>query len=999
MKFEYPISVSNPEQKLGQNNTVGFFPIGRLFNWHGGIHVNERGTGAINAIGDGVVIAYRLAEKPIEINGLKVSNSFVLIRHKYTSPEGRYFSFFSLYNHLMTYDELKDQNKIPVLFEEKSYQIGGKIIEGLNIRSSSNKEDKYVVPLQMTVKVDVNLTEAEKKESHWAKEQPAYKKVIYTDPYTGEVFRDRFMYIGSKYNTKVDETTYKVTTIDGKRDKSDKKGENIRDISNGSVKFVVFEGTKIEIDGYVDDTKKYYKIKTIGGKAYSELKVWSKSVVEGDKILAEPQKFNDVVTGEECDIAVKAGEIIGFAGLNGFAGQEEYRSCHVEVFTDEDPSEFLKGISGDANDVEKTKKFIKIAKGANLSFKYPSSFKKDDKVKVLEYVDDEQDQFCKISLVKQVREVDYDSLDYITGTEKKKNNKVIAAKYKPEKLKALNTIFNHTLSKDSVLNWVATLDDIDGKKRRKVSYTPNGEYIYWVKKTDLGTSIKPTGQYTLPQDINTLFYKKPKNNKTDSSLEHDFISNKSEQEKNIVKIADSKWYKIKCITPVKNQNGFVQYQQIEGLIKSDDSKISKVSAFDWEAFGFKVYKDQPDTFVYHNSIQPLEKITPPAFLKSAWSHIDANGDGKLSSRELKDALQNQFAQQKLSKMICYHQSEWAIDFGSLKSEVEVLLDEGIELEEDDTEKQKLQEEKEIILNTVEQKIKAFNFWSNVKIAIPESISSMPDDWIYDPILNVSRKRYVWEMTYEKQETKEYKPFPKSNKVYHFHPIAFVEQMRRMTIRKRRDNNLGTLSSTYETGGRGTITVSTGEGDPGGISYGAYQLTSKPNGGNVKLFINSNDFKWKNSFENLTPGTSSFTSKWKELVNLHKEEFSNIEHEYIRREYFDVQINIIIEKLKIDLRYHSHSLNDVVWSTSVQHGSKTNVIINAIKNMDILHSETKNYDQKLIKLIYAERGKTEANGRLTRFPRVKKASVIQGLKDRFENEENKALKRLNNETDY
>ncbi len=172
-------------------------------------------------------------------------------------------------------------------------------------------------------------------------------------------------------------------------------------------------------------------------------------------------------------------------------------------------------------------------------------------------------------------------------------------------------------------------------------------------------------------------------------------------------------------------------------------------------------------------------MTPPAFLKSAWSHIDANGDGNLSSRELKDALQNQFAQQKLSKMICYHQSEWGIDFGSLKSEVEVLLDEGIELEEDDTEKQKLQEEKKTILNTVEQKIKAFNFWSNVKIAIPESISSMPDDWIYDPILDVSRKRYAWEMTYEKQEKKEYKPFPKSNKVYHFHPIAFVEQMKRM----------------------------------------------------------------------------------------------------------------------------------------------------------------------------------------------------------------------------
>ncbi len=106
--------------------------------------------------------------------------------------------------------------------------------------------------------------------------------------------------------------------------------------------------------------------------------------------------------------------------------------------------------------------------------------------------------------------------------------------------------------------------------------------------------------------------------------------------------------------------------------------------------------------------------------------------------------------------------------------MEVLLDEGIELEEDNAEKQCLIDEKNIILNTVEQKIKAFNFWGEVKIAIPKNMDNMPDDWIYDPILNVLRKRYAWEMTYEKQEKKKYKPFPKSNKVYHFHLIAFVE---------------------------------------------------------------------------------------------------------------------------------------------------------------------------------------------------------------------------------
>lgn len=47
--------------------------------------------------------------------------------------------------------------------------------------------------------------------------------------------------------------------------------------------------------------------------------------------------------------------------------------------------------------------------------------------------------------------------------------------------------------------------------------------------------------------------------------------------------------------------------------------------------------------------------------------------------------------------------------------------------------------------------------------------------------------------------------------------------------------LGSLSTQYETGGRGPTTVSTGVGDAGGVSYGSYQMTSK-NGGTDKTFV-------------------------------------------------------------------------------------------------------------------------------------------------------------------
>jgi murein DD-endopeptidase MepM/ murein hydrolase activator NlpD len=37
--------------------------------------------------------------------------------------------------------------------------------------------------------------------------------------------------------------------------------------------------------------------------------------------------------------------------------------------------------------------------------------------------------------------------------------------------------------------------------------------------------------------------------------------------------------------------------------------------------------------------------------------------------------------------------------------------------------------------------------------------------------------------------------------------------------------LGTLSAKYETGGRGPGVVSSGVGDPGGVSYGSYQMAT------------------------------------------------------------------------------------------------------------------------------------------------------------------------------
>lgn len=246
------------------------------------------------------------------------------------------------------------------------------------------------------------------------------------------------------------------------------------------------------------------------------------------------------------------------------------------------------------------------------------------------------------------------------------------------------------------------------------------------------------------------------------------------------------------------------------------------------------------------------------------------------------------------------------------------------------------------------------------------------------------------------------------RVWHFHPVGLLGNF--YISRIRRDYELGSLSSHYETGGRGSRTVSGGSGDAGGVSYGSYQMTSQTKlengtviiGGTVKRFVNWVDMPWGNQFNGLTPGSMAFTEKWKELVDTKGQAFVDVEHEYIKVTHFDIQIQKIILNTGVDLRYHSHTMNDVVWSTAVQQGPDASIIVNAIKAIEISNEETKAYDERLIDAIYAERGRKimtgEKAGQLHYFSK-NSIAVQNGVAERFVSEKAKAQERLKNESGY
>jgi murein DD-endopeptidase MepM/ murein hydrolase activator NlpD len=201
--------------------------------------------------------------------------------------------------------------------------------------------------------------------------------------------------------------------------------------------------------------------------------------------------------------------------------------------------------------------------------------------------------------------------------------------------------------------------------------------------------------------------------------------------------------------------------------------------------------------------------------------------------------------------------------------------------------------------------------------------------------------------------------------------------------------LGKLSAKYETGGRGPGTVSSGAGDPGGVSYGSYQMASKM--GVPARFVTQAGFRWLQDFQNLTAGTSPFTAVWKRIASEQPDAFQEAQHAYIKKTHYDLLVAKILGDDKLDVNTRSGALQNVVWSTAVQHGPGTPIVHRACGNVSCPATDPR-YDELLIRAIYAERGRKKPDGNLAYFSRSS-PNVQQGVSNRFKNELQDALAML------
>lgn len=166
--------------------------------------------------------------------------------------------------------------------------------------------------------------------------------------------------------------------------------------------------------------------------------------------------------------------------------------------------------------------------------------------------------------------------------------------------------------------------------------------------------------------------------------------------------------------------------------------------------------------------------------------------------------------------------------------------------------------------------------------------------------------------------------------------------------------LGTLSARYESGGRGPGTVSSGRGDPGGVSYGLYQLASGT--GALAAFLAGEGARWAAQLGGAEPGSAAFSAGWQAIARREPEAFAAAQHGFIARTHYAPLAATLAARTGLDLARRSAALREVCWSCAVQHGAAARLVGAAIATVDAACARTAaDYDARLIRAIYAERG--------------------------------------------
>lgn len=139
---------------------------------------------------------------------------------------------------------------------------------------------------------------------------------------------------------------------------------------------------------------------------------------------------------------------------------------------------------------------------------------------------------------------------------------------------------------------------------------------------------------------------------------------------------------------------------------------------------------------------------------------------------------------------------------------------------------------------------------------------------------------------------------------------------------------GKVAAFFESGAN-PAAISSGKGDLGGKSYGAFQLSSSQ--GSVNTFLQKSGFQ--DQFADLTVGTPEFDKQWETMAQ--NPEFVKAQSEYAANGYYKPAV-ANLKEAGLDLGSRGRAVQEMIMSTSVQYGGGgvIKVMTGALSGQDI-----------------------------------------------------------------
>lgn len=523
---------------------------------------------------------------------------------------------------------------------------------------------------------------------------------------------------------------------------------------NGTYTRMETKGNELEMEK--TKNKDWYKIKD---KNEYLLKNECSSII---KKIKDDVIFNSI---ENVDVPIKAGEIVGVPSKYGVEKQKSYSTVHLEVFTDD---AHVKTFINNTTDKDRTT--YEVEKDKTLQVAKPCNFlKKDTYVKIYEIKED----YTEIGF----EDVFYEITDktthliYIKKTamyvEGKKENKATYTIVK-EHFDEVNKELKNLLPKEDTKVYLKK--QLAGNKRMIGYGTENSGKKYWVKTSEV-TGMKDDW-VKLTADITSIYEKEPTTTTTDHTVTKTTKIRKVSTTKDN---EDIEWWQVKA----KEQQGWIK-----------KSELTEKNPYIWADYNWELLEDTGDQYFYMFG-DFVENSEPHNFIKKIWKEAETNKDNELSANELQHAMRNKSKLENISKLICKHQNEWntQANISNFETEIIDLYKKGIEQEEDATLKQGLEKQRDDKIAMLKDKIKKLCFWDKITSGdiVPEAkrrqdyinknksgrTSMLPNGTSEEEICLGNEFDAL-----EKKRTP--RQFPKDSSVYHFHPIAFVEQMKMIT---------------------------------------------------------------------------------------------------------------------------------------------------------------------------------------------------------------------------